>query len=241
MKQSSKIYVDIDGTICNTPNIDGKWEYRKSTPIQQNIDKINNLYDKGSEIIYWTARGSNSGIDWYGFTIGQLNNWGCKFHKLICGKQKGSFDLVIDDKAKRIEEIAPYKIGFTCSAFDVIHPGHILMLRDCKNVCDYLVVGLQLDPTIDRKEKNKPIQTLEERKIMIESIKYVDEVIVYNTEDDLIKLIKKINPDIRILGSDWKEKPFTGKNLGIPVYFHTRDHNWSSTNFRKRISNAHKY
>ena len=100
-----KIFVDIDGTICETPYVDGKWNYRESVPTQSHIDKINKLYEEGNEIVYWTARGSNTGIDWYGFTIGQLNNWGCKFHKLICGKEKGAFDMVIDDKAKRIEEI----------------------------------------------------------------------------------------------------------------------------------------
>ena len=105
MTHSKIIYVDIDGTICDTPNIDGKWDYRKSNPTQSHIDKINKLYDKGNTIIYWTARGSNSGINWYGFTIGQLNNWGCKYHKLICGKEKGAFDMVIDDKAIRIEEL----------------------------------------------------------------------------------------------------------------------------------------
>jgi hypothetical protein len=100
-----KIYVDIDGTICETPYIKDKWDYRKSVPTQSHIDKINKLYNEGNEIIYWTARGSNSGIDWYEFTLGQLSSWGCKFHKLICGKEKGAFDMVIDDKAKRIEEI----------------------------------------------------------------------------------------------------------------------------------------
>ena len=105
MTHSKIIYVDIDGTICDTPNIDGKWDYRKSNPTQSHIDKINKLYDECNTIIYWTARGSNSGINWYGFTIGQLNNWGCKYHKLICGKEKGAFDMVIDDKAIRIEEL----------------------------------------------------------------------------------------------------------------------------------------
>ena len=105
MTHSKIIYVDIDRTICDTPNIDGKWDYRKSNPTQSHIDKINKLYDEGNTIIYWTARGSNSGINWYGFTIGQLNNWGCKYHKLICGKEKGAFDMVIDDKAIRIEEL----------------------------------------------------------------------------------------------------------------------------------------
>lgn len=130
------------------------------------------------------------------------------------------------------------KIGFTCSTFDLIHPGHILMLKDCKTVCDYLIIGLQTDPTLDRKNKNKPIQTLEERKIMIDSIKYVDEIRIYKTEKDLINLIEQISPDIRIIGSDWENKKnkITGFNL-VPIYFHNRNHNYSTTNLRNRIKN----
>ena len=127
------------------------------------------------------------------------------------------------------------KIGFTCSSFDLLHSGHTLMLEDAKSQCDYLIVGLQTDPTIDRKNKNKPIQTLKERKIMIESIKYVDEVKIYNTETELIELIKQVNPDIRIIGSDWKEKQITGGDLNIPLYIHERNHNYSSTNIRKKL------
>ena len=119
-----------------------------------------------------------------------------------------------------MNSIKLYKVGFTCSAFDLLHPGHILMLKDCKNVCDYLIVGLQSDPTINRKSKNKPIQSLEERKIMIESVKYVDEVKVYNTEDDLVNLLKEIKPNIRIIGSDWKGKNITGGELNIPIHWH---------------------
>ena len=225
-------YVDIDETICFYSE---KRRYDLAEPNFDNIAKINNLFDKGWTIIYWTARGSSSGIDYKEFTHNQLIKWGCKFHNLICGKDKGSYDLVIDDKAKRIEEIGPHKVGFTCSAFDLLHPGHILMLQDCKKVCDYLIVGLQTDPTIDRNTKNKPIQTLEERKIMIESIKYVDEVKIYSTEDQLVELIKNINPDIRIIGSDWEGKKITGGDLNIPLYIHERDHDWSSTNFKNRI------
>ena len=233
-----RIFVDIDGTICNTFKVNNKWDYKNSTPIQHCIDKINTLYNQGNEIVYWTARGSSSGINWLEITANQLDNWGCQYNELICGKSKGSFDMIIDDKAIKIEELGPHKIGFTCSSFDLLHPGHILMLKDCKNVCDYLIVGLQTDPTIDRKNKNKPIQTLKERKIMIESIKYVDEVKIYNTETELIELIKQVNPDIRIIGSDWKEKQITGGDLNIPLYIHERNHNYSSTNIRKRIAKS---
>ena len=180
-----KIYVDIDGTICNTFKLDNQWDYNKSIPIQKHINKINELYDNGSTIIYWTARGSNSGKNWYDFTHKQLNSWGCKFHKLICGKEKGSFDLVVDDKSVKIEDILDKKIGFTCGSFDLLHPGHVLMLKDCKNVCDHLIVAVQIDPTLDRPDKNIPIQSIEDRVIMAKSIKYIDEVKTYTTEQEL--------------------------------------------------------
>ena len=128
------------------------------------------------------------------------------------------------------------KIGFTCSCFDLLHAGHILMLKDAKKQCDYLIVGLQTDPSIDRpKKKNKPIQSLEERRIQLEAIKYTDEIIIYNTELDLYKLLKKIKPNIRILGSDYIDKKFTGDNLDIEIYYHKREHDFSSTNLRKKI------
>ena len=127
------------------------------------------------------------------------------------------------------------KIGFTCSCFDLLHAGHILMLKDAKEQCDYLIVGLQTDPTLDRPEKNKPIQSLEERKIQLEAVKYIDEIIIYETENELRKLIFELDPDVRILGSDWKGKPFTGYNLPTQIYFHERKHNYSSTNLRGSI------
>ena len=131
-------------------------------------------------------------------------------------------------------------MGFTCSCFDLLHAGHILMLKDAKKQCDHLIVGLQTDPTIDRSNiKNKPIQSLEERKIQLGAVKYVDEIIIYNTEKDLYELLKKIKPDIRILGSDYREKSFTGDDLNIQIYYHNRTHNFSSTNLRKKIVEKH--
>ncbi|MAN35114.1 MAG: glycerol-3-phosphate cytidylyltransferase [Candidatus Marinimicrobia bacterium] len=128
------------------------------------------------------------------------------------------------------------KIGFTCSCFDLLHAGHILMLKDAKQQCDYLVAGLQTDPTIDRPlEKNSPIQSIKERKIQLDAVKYVDEIIIYNSEKDLYELLKKLNPDIRILGSDYKNKNFTGNDLNIKIYYHKRNHNFSSTNLRHKI------
>ena len=129
-------------------------------------------------------------------------------------------------------------IGFTCSCFDLLHGGHILMLKDAKKQCDYLIIGLQTDPSIDRPNKHKPIQSLEERKIQLEAVKYVDEIIIYETENDLYKLLEKIKPNIRILGTDYINQPFTGDDLNIPIYYHARNHNYSTTNLKEKISTS---
>jgi len=127
------------------------------------------------------------------------------------------------------------KIGFTCSCFDLLHCGHCIMLEDCKTQCDILIIGLQTDPTIDRKDKNKPIQEYEERKIMIESIKYVDDIIEYNTEAELLEILKELQPDVRIIGTDWKGKKYTGCELPINIYWHKRNHQWSTSNLRRKV------
>ena len=126
-------------------------------------------------------------------------------------------------------------IGFTCSCFDLLHAGHILMLEDAKSQCDKLIVGLQTDPTIDRPEKNKPIQSFEERKIQLEAVKYVDEVITYETENELYELLRLLRPDVRILGSDYNDKYFTGVELNIPIYYHKRNHDYSTSSLREKI------
>ena len=127
-------------------------------------------------------------------------------------------------------------IGFTCSCFDLLHAGHILMLQDAKSRCDKLIVGLQTDPTIDRPDtKNKPIQSFEERRIQLEAVKYVDEIFTYDTEENLYKKLLDIKPDVRILGSDYISKSFTGDDLDIKIYYHERNHNYSTTNLRKKI------
>jgi len=128
--------------------------------------------------------------------------------------------------------------GFTCGAFDLLHAGHALMLKECKNHCDYLIVGLQRDPSVDRKNKNKPVQDYEERDIMIRSIKWVDEVVYYDTEEDLYELLKSIDIDVRIVGADWQGKPFTGHDLPINVVFNSRDHGYSTSSLRERVYQA---
>ena len=128
------------------------------------------------------------------------------------------------------------KVGFVASCFDLLHAGHCLMLKDAKSKCDYLVAALQTDPTIDRpKTKNKPILTLEERRILLESNKYVDEIIEYSTEKELTEILEKLVPDVRILGSDYRGKVVTGGLYSKEVYYHERNHDYSTTNIRKRL------
>ena len=132
------------------------------------------------------------------------------------------------------------KTGFTCSAFDLLHAGHIQMLRDAKSQCDYLICGLQVDPALDRKDKNSPVQTLVERYIQLAAVSYVDEIIPYETESDLNDILEMLPIDLRILGEEYKQKDFTGKDVcrrrGIELYFNKRDHRFSSSSLRKRIS-----
>jgi len=110
------------------------------------------------------------------------------------------------------------------------------MLKDAKDQCDYLVVGLQNNPSIDRLHKNRPIQSLKERKIQLEAVKYINEIIVYETETELYQLLQKIKPNVRILGTDYINKSFTGDDLDIAIYYHERNHNYSTTNLKERIS-----
>ena len=132
------------------------------------------------------------------------------------------------------------KVGITFSTFDLLHAGHIAMLREAKGQCDYLIVGLQSDPTIDRPDtKNKPIQTMFERYLQLKAVEYVNEVVPYQTESDVIDILQTLPIDVRILGKEYKEKDFTGKDIcnqrGIELYFNTRDHRFSTTDLRKRV------
>jgi glycerol-3-phosphate cytidylyltransferase len=135
-------------------------------------------------------------------------------------------------------------IGFTASTFDLLHAGHIAMLREAKAQCDYLICGLQVDPSIDRVEKNSPVQSLVERHVQLSALNYVDEIIPYCTEDDLLDIINMYPINIRILGDEYKDKDFTGKDecrkRGIQLYFNKRDHRFSSSDLRKRVCDAAK-
>ena len=131
-------------------------------------------------------------------------------------------------------------IGITFGSFDLCHYGHVLMFEECKQYCDYLIVGVQSDPSIDRPDKNSPIQSHEERLGLVSSIKFVDEVKPYSTESDLIDVLKEVNPDVRILGADHKGTEFTGKDLPIKYVFNSRDHGYSTSELRKRVVDSEK-
>lgn len=132
------------------------------------------------------------------------------------------------------------KTGIVTSTFDLLHAGHIMMIREAKDQCDYLIAALQVDPTVDRAEKNKPVQTLVERYVQLSAVKYVDEIICYQTEKDLEDIFEMFQLDVRILGDEYKNKDFTGRDIckrrDIELYFNKRDHRFSSSELRKRVS-----
>tara|TARA_A200000159_G_C7334707_1_gene344580 strand:+ start:2688 stop:3089 length:402 start_codon:yes stop_codon:yes gene_type:complete len=131
------------------------------------------------------------------------------------------------------------KIGITCSSFDLFHAGHVKMLEEAKQQCDYLIVALQTDPTIDRPEKNKPIQSIVERYVQVNACKWVDEIVPYTTERDLEEIFLAFNLDYRFIGVEYADKHFTAKDIcqerDIEIIYNSRDHDWSSSELRKRI------
>ena len=130
-------------------------------------------------------------------------------------------------------------IGITCSTFDLLHAGHIIMLEECKKYCDYLICALQVDPSTDRPEKNKPIQSLVERYLQLEAVSHVDKIIPYNNEEELLTIFASLDLNVRILGEEYKDKKFTGKEIcqkrGIKLVYNKRDHDFSTTSLRERI------
>jgi glycerol-3-phosphate cytidylyltransferase len=234
---------DLDNTLCNTDNK----EYINSTPIQEMVDRVNFLYDSGDEIIIFTARGmgkfkgdTKKVYDtYYNLTLSQLEKWKIKYNKLILGKP--SFDFFIDDKNKTIMEFKSQTnpiVGFTAGCFDVIHPGYIDMFETIKKNCDYLIVGLQENPNQERPEKSEVILGVEYRAKILYSLRYVDEVIIYKTEDDLMDILKTKKIDIRFIGDDYKEKTFTGSDFDMEYFYINRSHGWSSSKFKKLIQQS---
>ena len=134
-------------------------------------------------------------------------------------------------------------VGFTCSTFDLLHAGHILMLAEAKSVCDHLIVAVQTDPTIDRpNSKNKPVQSIVERYVQLSAVKFVDQIIVYETEKDLEDLFKTLPIDVRVIGSDYKDREFTAKDYcidnNIQIVYNKRTHSFSTTDLRQRVFQA---
>lgn len=133
-------------------------------------------------------------------------------------------------------------IGLTASTFDLLHAGHVLMLREAKSQCDYLICALQVDPSLDRPEKNAPVQTLVERYAQLQAVKYVDEIVVYQTERDLEDILELYPINVKIMGKEYKDKDFTGREIckrrGISIYFNSRDHRFSSSDLRARVAKA---
>jgi glycerol-3-phosphate cytidylyltransferase len=126
--------------------------------------------------------------------------------------------------------------GFTCGCFDLLHAGHIVMLKETKENCDYLIVGLQTDPSIDRQEKNPPVQSVYERFVQLNAVKYIDEIIPYDTEESLIDLLESTPIDIRFVGEDYKNISFTGEGLH-ETFYTSRKHSFSTSGLRRRVSN----
>ena len=143
-----------------------------------------------------------------------------------------------------VVEIEYMKVGITFSAFDLLHAGHVKMLEEAKRQCEYLICGLQTDPTIDRPEKNKPVQTVVERYIQLKACKHVDEIVPYATEQDLEDILRAFKIDVRIVGEEYKEKNFTGRKYcdenGIELYYNKRNHRFSSSGLRKEVLNKQK-
>ena len=229
---------DIDGTIFDTPlGKNNKPNYKLSTPIPFMIDQVNRLYEEGHYIILQTARGKSSGIDWTELTLRQLKTFNCKYHELFPMFSKPTADLFIDDKAVNVEDWkkfnCPLKKGIIAGAFDIIHPGYIRMLKDAKKYCNFLTIALHEDPSLERPHKMKPVQSLEERREIISSINYVDDVKTYNLEESFLKMLN--NYDIRFLGKDYLGGNYTGKEIPIEIIWIDRSHQYSTTKLKRKI------
>lgn len=229
---------DLDGTLCMLSN---KNNYIEALPIPFMIDAVNKLYNNGHYIKIFTARGASSGIDWTVLTKQQLIDWNIKHHELIMNS-KPSYDILVDDKAYNADfwknNFLPIKKGVITGNFDIIHPGYVDMLIQAKTVCNHLTILLHKDPSIQRPEKLKPILSIEDRKKMLLSIKYIDAILEYETEEDLQKLLEKYKFDVRILGTDYIDTEYTGKDCCEETFFVNRGHGWSTTKFKNLIKES---
>ena len=232
---------DIDGTICFTPQNKGKPDYRNSRPIPFMVKEINRLFKEGNYIIFHTARGKSSGIDWSELTRSQLNEWGFNYNELTDMFQKPNADIFIDDKGINIEEWKrkiPLVKGIIAGAFDLIHPGYIKMFKEAKNHCNHLTIALHNDPSLERRNKLSPVQSIKERKEILYAIKYIDNIVEYKYENSFLEYLK--NYDIRFLGEDYKNGNYTGKDIPIKIVWIKREHDYSTTTLKRKIYNSLK-
>jgi len=228
---------DIDGTLCHTPNNEkGKPDYLNAKPYPFMVEQVNRLYDQGNYIIMQTARGKGSGIDHTELTKNQLSDWGYKYHELFPMFCKPTADIFIDDKGIDVEvwkKQQPQVKGIVAGAFDIIHPGYVRMFKECKSYCNHLTIALHEDPSCARPNKLPPVQTLEEREEILRSIKYIDDIVVYQSEDTFLSYLK--NYDIRFLGDDYRDGSYTGKDISIKIIFVDRSHEYSTTRLKRKI------
>ena len=233
-----KYCFDLDHTLCNTPSDpDGhNVRYWESTPIPFMISQLNRLYDEGNYIIIQTARGRSSKIDWTDLTKECLERWGVKYHELEPMFHKPNADLFIDDKGISVEawkETLPVKKGIIAGAFDLIHPGYVRLFKEAKDHCNHLTIALHENPNIGRPHKMVPVQSLEDRKEILRSIKYVDDIVVYQAEDTFLDYLKDY--DVRFLGDDYADGSYCGKDLPIEIVFVSRDHDYSTSRLKEKI------
>lgn len=233
---------DIDGTLCYTPNNElGKPDYINAKPIPFMVEQVNSLYDQGNYIIMQTARGKGSGIDWTDYTKEQLDNWGYKYHELFPMFCKPTADIFIDDKGINVEDwkkAQPQIKGIVAGAFDVIHPGYVRMFKECKTHANHLTIALHVDPSTERSNKLKPVQSIDERKEILLSMKDVDNVILYHDEQEFHNLLKSGDYNVRFLGQDYQDGSYTGKDIDIEIIFVDRSHQYSTTELKKKITKS---
>jgi len=236
-----KYCFDLDGTICNTPcNPDGHGQrYWDSTPIVFMVETVNRLFDEGNHIIIMTARGRGSGKDWTKLTTDMLAEWGVKYNELEPMFHKPTADIFIDDKGVNVEDwikTQPLKKGIVAGAFDLIHPGYVRMFKECKEYCNHLTIALHEDPSMARPHKIKPVQSLEDRKEILRSIKYVDDIVVYQAEETYLSYLQDYH--VRFLGDDYVDGSYTGNDIDIPIQFINRNHEYSTTKLKQQIYNS---
>jgi len=226
---------DLDGTICSSVE---NSQYHLALPDRVVVDEINRLYDSGNTIKIMTARGCVSKVDHTELTKKQLEEWGVKYNELLMNI-KPHAHYFIDDKGYNIEDWKkqiPLKKGIIAGAFDVIHPGYVRMFNDAKLYCNYLTVALHVDPSIERNHKLKPVHSVSERTEILLSMKNVDSVVYYSSENEFHDHLKSGHYDIRFLGTDYKDGSYTGKDINIEVIWLDREsHNYSSTKLKADI------